>query len=159
MVALSKYWFAYSFFKTQIQIQMGTLINVVYAIYIAFITASTIYVARTLFSNSKVFMHTIYSGREALAYATNKLFETGFFLLAFGIGLFYLETHHTIYSYRDVFEVLSLKTGGFTLFLGLLLFFNLFLFFRGMKHRRRSAEASNQSVHGQQVQNEMTRCA
>ncbi|HLF62104.1 MAG TPA: hypothetical protein VI603_00020 [Saprospiraceae bacterium] len=119
---------------------MAPLINVVYAVYIVFIAAATIYVARTLFSNSKTFMYTIFNGREDLALATNKLFETGFFLLAFGIGLWFLETRELIGTHRRLFEVLSLKTGGFTIFLGILLFFNLYLFFRGMKHRRKPAE-------------------
>ena len=126
---------------------MANLIGV-YSIYLVFITASTIYVARTLFSNSKTFMHKIFNGREELANATNKLFETGFFLLAFGIGLWYLE----INSYRqmltgsDFFEILSVKTGGFTLFLGVLLFFNLYLFFRGMKHSRKPNNTTNEEV-------------
>src|SRR5687767_4097924 len=112
---------------------MGNLMGV-YTIYLVFIFASTIYVARTLFSNSKTFMHTIFSGREELANATNKLFETGFLLLAFGIGLWFLETnsYRKILTGSDFFEILSVKTGGFTLFLGVLLFFNLYLFFRGM---------------------------
>jgi hypothetical protein len=135
---------------------MAPLINVVYVVYIVFIAAATIYVARTLFSNSRVFMHTIFSGREALALVTNKLFETGFFLLAFGIGLWFLETNRLIKSHRELFEVLSVKTGGFTMFLGVLLFFNLYLFFRGMKHRRRNPQTpepanQNDSVTQQQV--------
>ncbi len=120
---------------------MGNLIIGVYSIYVVFITAATIYVARTLFSNSKTFMHTIFNGREELANATNKLFETGFFLFAFGIGLWTMNANRSIFDYQQFFEVLSVKTGGFTLFLGVLLFFNLYLFFRGMKHRRRTQEA------------------
>ncbi|HZV70367.1 MAG TPA: hypothetical protein VFG10_12515 [Saprospiraceae bacterium] len=119
---------------------MATLIIGVYTIYLAFITAATIYVAHTLFSRSKTFMHTIFNGREELADATNKLFETGFFLFAFGLGLWYLQTDREVYTTREVFEILSLKTGGFTIFLGILLFFNLYLFFRGMKHRKRTNE-------------------
>ena len=133
---------------------MESLINVLYAVYIIFIAAATIYVARTLFTNSKVFLHTIFSGREALAQVTNKLFETGFFLLAFGIGLWFLQTHRGIMTLREFFEVLSVKTGGFTMFLGVLLFFNLYLFFRGMKHRRRNSQTEptiqNDSVTPQQ---------
>lgn len=119
---------------------MGNLILIAYTIYLVFMTAATIYTARTLFGNSKTFMKTIFAGREELATATNKLFETGFFLLAFGIGLWHLKTARDIWSNRDLFEVLSIKTGAFTLFLGILLFFNLYLFFRGMKHRRRTNE-------------------
>ncbi len=119
---------------------MATLTIGLYITYILFITASTIYVAHTLFSKSKTFMHVIFNGRDNLADATNKLFETGFFLLAFGLGLFYLETNQQILDYKGLFEVLSVKIGGFTIFLGILLFFNLFMFFRGMKHRRRTEE-------------------
>jgi hypothetical protein len=116
---------------------MRNLIVGVYLIYAIFITASTIFVAKTLFRHSKVFMTSIFNGREELANATNKLFEMGFFLLAFGIGLWCLETYHDVNSYKSFFEVLSVKTGAFTLFLGGLLMFNLFLFFRGMSHRRK----------------------
>ncbi len=116
---------------------MGNLIIGVYIIYAVSITISTIYVARTLFTNSKTFMHTIFNGREELANATNKLFETGFFLLAFGLGLWYMQTDRNIYENREFFEVLSVKLGGFIIFLGILLFFNLYMFFRGMKHRNR----------------------
>jgi hypothetical protein len=125
---------------------MGNLIVGVYAVYILFITVATIFVAKTLFSHSKIFMTTIFNGREELAIATNKLFEMGFFLLAFGLGLWYLETNTIISDYRAFFEVASMKMGGFTLFLGILLLCNLYLFFRGMKHRNRSAEAPSYDV-------------
>ncbi len=68
---------------------MTNYVIVVYSIYLVFITAATIYVGKTLFSHSKVFMETIFNGRLQLANATNKLFEMGFFLLAFGIGFIY----------------------------------------------------------------------
>ncbi len=116
---------------------MANLIIGVYAIYLIFITIATIYVARTLFTHSKVFMDTIFNGRSELANSTNKLFETGFFLLAFGIGLWYTETYMTVENYKQFFDLLSEKTGAFTLFLGIMLMFNLYLFFRGMKYRKR----------------------
>lgn len=121
---------------------MANLIIGVYAIYLIFIAVATIYVARTLFTHSKVFMDTIFNGRTALATATNKLFETGFFLLAFGIGLWYTETYAAIDTYKQFFEILSVKTGAFTLFLGVMLMFNLYLFFRGMKYRKRTDDGT-----------------
>jgi hypothetical protein len=107
----------------------------VYIIYLTFIFVSTFFVAKTIFKNSTHFMLSIFNNREGLARATNKLFETGFFLMAFGVGLFYTEHYSTIKDYQDFFNVLSLKAGFFTIFLGVMLFFNLFLFFRGMKYR------------------------
>jgi hypothetical protein len=115
---------------------MANLIVGVYAIYLIFITIATVYVAKTLFTHSKVFMHTIFNGRVELANSTNKLFETGFFLLAFGIGLWYTQSYIIVRDFKDFFELLSEKAGAFTLFLGIMLMFNLYLFFRGMKYRR-----------------------
>jgi hypothetical protein len=111
-----------------------------YIVYVLFVTGLTFGVARILFRNSREFMRIIFSGREHLALATNQLFEVGFFLFGFGIGLHWLYIGHNVDTYKAVFEVLSSKIGGFTLFIGALLFFNLFLFFRGMKYRNRSRE-------------------
>ncbi len=118
----------------------GTFTVLSYIIYLFFVTGLTYGVAKILFRNSKEFMLIIFNGRENLALATNRLFEVGFFLFGFGIGLWNLITYHTINDYRDVFEVLSEKIGGFTLFMGFLLFANLYLFFRGMKYRNRQNE-------------------
>jgi hypothetical protein len=117
---------------------MTNYVIVVYSIYLVFITAATIYVGKTLFSHSKVFMETIFNGRLQLATATNKLFEMGFFLLAFGIGFYLLEEDMDVTTKRHMFELTSTKAGGFVLFLGALLMLNLFLFFRGMKYRKRT---------------------
>jgi hypothetical protein len=107
-----------------------------YVIYVLFVTGLTLTVARILFRNSREFMRIIFSGRENLAMATNQLFEVGFFLFGFGIGLLWLHIGYNIDGYKAIFEVLSEKVGGFALFIGALLFFNLFLFFRGMKYRK-----------------------
>jgi hypothetical protein len=118
---------------------MTDYLNVVYSIYLVFITGATIYVGRTLFNHSKVFMETIFNGRSHLAQATNRLFEMGFFLLAFGIGFFLVKENNAVTTTTAVFERLSAKAGGFTLFLGGLLLFNLYMFFRGMKYRNRNS--------------------
>ncbi len=118
----------------------GTLTVLAYSIYALFVAALTFGVARILFRNSREFMLVIFGSRENLALATNRLFEVGFFLFGFGIGLRYLYIGYDIANMKGVFEVLSSKIGGFTLFIGALLFGNLFLFFRGMKYRRRSDE-------------------
>ncbi len=114
-----------------------------YVIYFLFVTGLTYGVARILFRNSKEFMLVIFSGRENLALATNRLFEVGFFLFGFGIGLWNLIIYSNVADYRGVFEVLSEKVGGFTLFMGFLLFANLYLFFRGMKYRNRQNTVSD----------------
>lgn len=110
-----------------------TKVLIGYAIYLPIALFLTYYVSKTLFKNSKVFMLDIFKGREEIAFATNKLFETGFYLLNLGFALMILEM--TIYKndYQSLIEALSYKIGGFAIYLGIMLFLNLFFFFRGKR--------------------------
>lgn len=113
---------------------MNTDFNfIAYVIYLPVIIVLTWYVAHTLFKNSKVFMLDIFSGKEEIAYSTNTLFETGFYLLNLGFALLIMEVSYQINSSRNLLEILSSKVGGFAIYLGIMLFFNLYLFFRGRR--------------------------
>jgi len=104
-----------------------------YAIYLPIALFLTYYVSTTLFKNSKIYMLDIFKGREEIANATNKLFETGFYLLNLGFALMILEMNLYNDSYQLLIEQLSYKIGGFTIYLGFMLFLNLYLFFRGKR--------------------------
>ena len=121
---------------------METLTVTTYVIYALFVAILTVFVAKILFKNSQIFMIKIFDNKEDLALATNKLFEVGFFLFGFGIGLWYLTVDNNIVSLKMLFEVLSVKIGAFTMFMGLLLFGNLYMFFRGLKARKISNAAN-----------------
>lgn len=110
-----------------------TKILIGYAIYLPVAIALTFTVSRTLFKNSKIFMLDIFKGREEIANATNKLFETGFYLLNLGYALMILEISLYRDSYQDLVEALSYKIGGFSIYLGVMLFLNLYFFFRGKR--------------------------
>ncbi|MFL9836616.1 hypothetical protein ABS768_03845 [Flavobacterium sp. ST-75] len=110
-----------------------TKILIGYAIYLPVAIALTFTVSRTLFKNSKIFMLDIFKGREEIANATNKLFETGFYLLNLGYALMILEISLYKDSYQDLVEALSYKIGGFSIYLGVMLFLNLYFFFRGKR--------------------------
>jgi predicted PurR-regulated permease PerM len=113
---------------------MKTDLNfIAYLIYLPIIVALTWYVAHTLFKNSKVFMLDIFRGKEDIAMSTNKLFETGFYILNIGFALLIMEIAYEIGSNRNLLEILSTKIGGFAIYLGVMLFFNLYLFFRGRR--------------------------
>ena len=62
-----------------------------YAIYLPIVLSLTLYVSRTLFKNSKIYMLDIFKGRQEIANATNKLFETGFYLLNIGFALLIMK--------------------------------------------------------------------
>lgn len=104
-----------------------------YAIYLPIAIFLTFYVSKTLFKNSKIYMLDIFKGREEIALATNKLFETGFYLLNLGFALRILEMNVYNNSYQSLIEELSSKIGGFSIYLGIMLFLNLYLFFRGKR--------------------------
>jgi hypothetical protein len=121
---------------------METLTVITYVIYALFVAILTVFVAKILFKNSQIFMIKIFDNKEDLALATNRLFEVGFFLFGFGIGLWYLTVEDNIVSLKVLFEVLSVKIGAFTMFMGVLLFGNLYMFFRGLKARKISNAAN-----------------
>jgi len=114
-----------------------------YAFYLPIALALTFYVSRTLFRNSKVYMLDIFKGREEIAVSTNKLFETGFYLLNLGWALMILEIDLGSDSYQNLIEELSYKIGGFSIYLGVMLFINLYFFFRG---KRKAKEAQQIAV-------------
>ena len=117
-----------------------------YCIYLPVVIVLTWYVAHTLFKNSKVFMMDIFHGKADIALSTNKLFETGFYLLNLGFALKIMEVATEISNSRTMLEILSSKVGGFSIYLGVMLFLNLYFFFRGKrisKQKTKITEASS----------------
>ena len=122
-----------------------TKILIGYAIYFPIALFLTYYVSKTLFKNSKIYMLDIFRGREEIANATNKLFETGFYLLNLGFALMILEIYLYKDSYQELIEKLSYKIGGFSIYLGIMLFLNLYFFFRG-KRKASQAQAEQRMI-------------
>ena len=106
---------------------------VAYFIYLPITLLLTWIVAHNLFKNGLVFMRDIFSGREDIAKATNSLFKIGFYLLNIGFALFILTIYSTLNNAQETIEILSGKIGGFSIYLGIMLFMNLYLFFRGKR--------------------------
>lgn len=113
-----------------------TKILIGYAVYLPIALFLTYYVSRTLFRNSKIYMMDIFRGREEIALATNKLFETGFYLLNLGFALVIMQMNLYNNTYQLLIEKLSYKIGGFAIYLGIMLFVNLYFFFRGKRKAR-----------------------
>ena len=122
---------------------MYTLNFTAYLIYLPLVILLTWYVAHTLFKNSKVFMLDIFSGKTEIAFSTNRLFETGFYLLNLGFAFLMMEIAYTISDGKTLLEILSTKIGGFCIYLGISLFFNLYLFFRGRRISKMRARSLN----------------
>ena len=112
-----------------------------YLIYLPVALLLTWFVAHTLFKNGLVFMRDIFFGREELAIATNSLFKIGFYLLNLGFALFILRIYESLQGTQETIEILSAKIGGFSIYLGIMLFLNLYLFFRGKRISKQKHEA------------------
>ena len=125
-----------------------TKILIAYAIYLPIALFLTYYVSKTLFKNSKIYMLDIVKGREEIANATNKLFETGFYLLNLGFALMILEMNMYDNSYQVLIEKLSYKIGGFSIYLGLMLFLNLYFFFRGKRKASQAQVEQRMVING-----------
>ena len=108
-----------------------------YLVYLAISTAVTIWVARTLHKNGRAFLVEAFHGQEALADSINHLLVVGFYLINLGWIVMTLRTHLELQTLRSAIELLSDKIGTVLFVLGLMHFFNLFLFSR---FRRRALD-------------------
>ena len=100
-----------------------------YSIYLLATIILTIWVARTLFNNGRIFLVDIFHGNEPLSDSVNKLLIVGFYLINLGYAVYTLKIMTEINSYSIMIEQLSIKLGAIILILGGMHFFNLFIFF------------------------------
>ncbi|MCH5721270.1 hypothetical protein [Niabella hibiscisoli] len=115
---------------------MKNLIVTAYLVYLPIVMLLTYYVAHQLFKNSIVYMKDIFNGREEIAKATNTLFKIGFYLMNLGFALYILKITAEKINTQGAIEILSMKVGGFSIYLGVMLFLNMYLFFRGKRVAR-----------------------
>jgi hypothetical protein len=106
-----------------------------YLIYLTLSIALTVWVARTLHRNGRVFLVDTFHGNEGLADSVNHLLVVGFYLINAGFIALYLKTGAALMTTQEVVEALSGKMGIVLLVLGVMHFFNLFVF---SKMRRRA---------------------
>ncbi|RYD36600.1 MAG: hypothetical protein EOP87_05155 [Verrucomicrobiaceae bacterium] len=104
-----------------------------YALYLAIALPLTIWVARNLFHNGRVFLVDCFHGNEPLADSVNRLLVVGFYLINFGFVTLYLKVAEEVVAARGIFEALSAKLGVVLLVLGGMHFFNLLVFTRMRK--------------------------
>jgi hypothetical protein len=106
-----------------------------YLLYLAISIALTIWVARTLHKNGRVFLVDVFHGNEALADSVNHLLVVGFYLINFGYVTMALKLGYAIHNAQEGIEALSVKIGWVLIVLGAMHFFNLFIFSR-MRRRK-----------------------
>lgn len=100
-----------------------------YSIYLPITVLLTIWVAKTLFTNGRVFLVDIFQKDDLLADSVNKLLLVGFYLINIGYAVYTLKILGTIDTVQALIETLSVKIGWIILVLGAMHFFNLFILF------------------------------
>lgn len=103
---------------------------ITYTLYLTLSIGLTIWVARTLHKNGRIFLVDCFHGNESLADSVNHLLVVGFYLLNFGFVSYFLKVGIQVQDAVGVFETLSGKMGLVTVVLGAMHFFNIFLFHR-----------------------------
>jgi hypothetical protein len=89
-----------------------------YVVYLLISVCLTVWVARTLSSNGRLFLADVLHGNEQLADAVNHLLVVGFYLVNLGFVALYLKAASSVEDARQVFEELSVKLGVVLLVLG-----------------------------------------
>ena len=104
-------------------------IIITYTLYLVISICLTIWVAKTLFKNGKVFLVDIFHGNTILADSVNNLLLVGFYLINVGYAVYTLQITSDINNAREMIEMLSFKIGLIILILGAMHFMNLYIFF------------------------------
>jgi hypothetical protein len=106
-----------------------------YVAYLLISVALTVWVARTLHRNGRIFLVDSFLGNEPLADSVNHLLVVGFYLINIGYVTLALKYGDKPTDARTALEILSTKVGLVLVVLGVMHFFNLFIF---SKMRRRA---------------------
>lgn len=96
--------------------------------YLAISIALTVWVARTLHRNGRVFLVDCFHGNTALADSINHLLVVGFYLINVGFVALALRVGVAARTAQDALETLGTKVGFVLLVLGAMHFFNLGVF-------------------------------
>jgi len=110
-----------------------------YLIYLAISLSVTIWVARTLHDNGRVFLVDAFHGNAALADSVNRLLVVGFYLINVGYVAESLASNRRVDTARAAIELLGDKIGMILLALGAMHFLNLYLFDRLRRSQRYAA--------------------
>lgn len=106
------------------------MIEISYMIYLLISIGMTVWVARTLHANGRVFLVDSLSGNEALADSVNHLLVVGFYLINMGYVTLALRYGDKPASIQEAIEFLSTKIGLVLLVLGVMHFFNVYVISR-----------------------------
>jgi len=122
---------------------------ITYSLYLAISIVLTVWVARTLSKNGRIFLVDSFGGNEALADSVNHLLVVGFYLINIGYVTLALRYGTHPIDAAEVMEYLSTKVGLVMVVLGGMHFFNVSAIARFRRRARERAEmrAAEEAFH------------
>ncbi len=111
-----------------------------YSIYLLITIFIIVRVGKICYSNGNIFVSELIPNHAALCQKINQVLLLGYYLLNIGFALMILQISEYKDDYQTLIEALSYKIGGFSIYLGIMLFLNLYFFFRG---KRKASENQN----------------
>ena len=103
------------------------IVESTYLLYLVISVALTVWVARTLSKNGRIFLVNSFDSDERLADSVNHLLVVGFYLINMGYVTLALKLGVKPVSTQEAIEFLSTKVGLVLLVLGAMHFFNVFV--------------------------------
>ncbi len=116
---------------------------IAYLLYLPIAVAMTVWVARTLHRNGRIFLVQAFRGNEGMADSVNHLLVVGFYLINIGFITMALRYGDKPETVQATIEFLSTKLGVVLLVLGGMHFFNLFNF---DKMRRKGLRPHDEAI-------------
>jgi hypothetical protein len=105
----------------------------IYIAYTIISIAMTVWVARTLHKNGRIFLLDAFKDKEEMADSVNHLLVVGFYLINIGFILIFLRFGTPPTTLEKGLEYIATKLGVVLLVLGFMHFFNMFNFNRMRK--------------------------
>lgn len=103
------------------------IVDITYVVYLILSVMMTVWVARALSKNGRVFLVDRFANNERLADSVNHMLVVGFYLINLGYVTLALKLGDKPHSLQAAIEFLSTKIGLVLLVLGAMHFFNMFV--------------------------------
>lgn len=113
-----------------------TLKIIAYLIYIGFACGITVMVTRSLFNYGKRMSRFLRPNETEFTDSLTGLMKIGFYLLNLGFSFLIIRISYAIESKHELIERVTYKGGSFLLFIGVLVFFQLFIFLSLQKGKK-----------------------
>ena len=113
--------------------ELTRLVVTHYGIYLVVSLLVTVWVGHTLHRHGRIFLVDAFGGNAPLADAVNHLLLVGFYLVNVGYVTLALRLGAKPFNVPNAVEILSTKVGMVLVVLGVMHFFNLFVFSRMRK--------------------------